>query len=193
MRNIGALFGICLVCAQISAARPLLAAEDSDAITLMRSFTFACVVNRGEAAGVRAYAKENGFTEMGVEGPFKSLMVDGGTGSMWDMPRPNNKIIALTVQDKPEVCTVWIESVDVKEMQDLFRRLRDSMENRGVEAIIAKDDPLKTNTGVGRLMMMTTYSMGNGEFLYTLAVADQMGSLAPGTPFQAALEIRAKR
>jgi hypothetical protein len=191
MHRLQTLLSICLICIGLPTAQPLFAAEDTQAIALMRTFTLGCVASQGDLTRVRSFAELNNIVEMKVEGPFKTLMVDGGDGAMWHVETPSNIAFAATIQNKPETCTVWIESLDIAEMMDMFRRLRDNLEKRGVEAIIAKDEPLKTATGTGRLMMMTTYSMGNGEFVYTLAIADRPASLAPGTPFQAALELRA--
>lgn len=169
---------------------PAHTAAEPETLAVLKLFLEACLINDGDAERVRAYAEEQKYDEVMLEGPLKSLLVDGGPGAVWDLPRTSDKIFALAVQDKPETCTIWVESINTEEILTYFRTLRDGFERRGVIAKIERDEPLQTSTGVGRLIMMSSISEQSGAFIYTLAVADQPASLAPGTPFQAAMELR---
>lgn len=182
----GILLGVCL----LVAPAPVHAGAEPETLAVLKLFLEACLINNGDAERVRAYAEEQKYDEVTLEGPLKSLLVDGGPGAVWDLPRTSDKIFALAVQDQPETCTIWVESVNSEEIENYFRLMRDGFERRGVIAKIERDEPLQTETGVGRLIMMSSISEQSGAFIYTLAVADQPTSLAPGTPFQAAMELR---
>ncbi len=172
-----------------AAAAPASAAQKPETTEFLKLLTDYCVANKSLPEAVRALARQKKLEPIPVEGAMKSLMVDGSTGQIWKVPSALGHF-ALSVQDDPQTCTIWTGAVDSVEIQGTFKAFPKGLQSQGLESKISTNEPLQTQSGVGRLIMLTAESKAYGRYLYTLAVGDQPASLVPGTLFQAALELR---
>ena len=174
----------------VLAAGPAFAASTPETLEFVKLLTDYCVANKALPQAVRTLARQKKLEPIPLEGAIQSLMVDDSTGQVWKVPSASGRTFALSIQDDPQTCTIWTAAVDVAEIQAVFKAFPKDLQSRGLESKINTDEPLQTQSGVGRLIMLTSKSESYGNYLYTLAVGDKPASLVPGTQFQAALELR---